>query len=78
MTPRSELPPEVTLGDASEDMESAAAPTRGTLAKRRKKRALVAVEPEPSRQAVTVPEAAWLLGCSPNPSTVDLEHTRHT
>ena len=27
---------------------------------------MVAVEPAPNRLALTVPEAAWLLNCSPN------------
>lgn len=34
--------------------------------RRRKRAVVVAVEPEPSRLALSVPQVAWLLGTSPN------------
>jgi excisionase family DNA binding protein len=35
-------------------------------ARRKRRKSPVAVEPHPSREAVTAPEAAFLLNCSPN------------
>jgi excisionase family DNA binding protein len=45
--------------------EKAAAPARRKKGQRVRK-AVVAVEPDPNRLALTVLEAAWLLNCSPN------------
>jgi excisionase family DNA binding protein len=41
-------------------------PSKRRKKSRRVRKPVVAVEPDPNRLALTIPEAAWLLNCSPN------------
>lgn len=45
---------------------SSASPGTNRAARRKQRRSPIAVEPLATRLALSVPEAAWLLNCSPN------------
>ena len=64
-------PQVIDSADPSTDERPAAPSDRGVPPSRRKvgkriRPPVVAIEPGPNRPVLTVPEAAWILHCSPN------------